>query len=99
MMLVAKVTLQPFENWVMDFVGPINPPRKRTNARYINIETNYLTRCAEAMTVMDCTIVTEAKFIFENIVTRFGCPGILMSDHGSHFINQTMKELTKESQV
>ena len=51
------------------------------------------------MTVMDCTVATEAKFIFENIVIRFGCPGILMSDHGSHFINQTMKALTKELQV
>ena len=48
---------------------------------------------------MDCTAATAAKFIFDNIVTRFGCPRILMNDHGSHVINQTMKALIKESQV
>ena len=99
MLLVAQVTLQPFEKWVMDFVGPVNPPGRRTSAQYIIIEIDYLTRWEEAMTVMDCTIATEAKFIFENILTRFGCPRILMSDHGSHFINRTMKALIKESQV
>ena len=48
---------------------------------------------------MDCTTATAAKFIFENIVIRFGCPRILMSDQGSHFINRTMKALTEELQV
>ena len=81
----------------MDFVGPVNPPGRRTSARYVIIEINYLTRWEEAMTVMDFTVVTEAKFIFENTVTRFGCPRILMSDHGSHFINRTVKALTKDS--
>ena len=99
MSLVPHVTLQPFDKWAVDFVGPINPPGKRTGVRYIITATDYLTRWEEAAPVMDCTIVIEEKFIFENIVTRFGCPRILMSDHGSHFINRSVRALTEELQV
>ena len=74
-MLVAQVTLQPFDKWAVDFVCPINPPGRRTSVQYIIIETDYLTRWEEAMPVMDCTVATKAKFIFKNIVTRLDVPG------------------------
>ena len=96
LLLVPQVTLQPFDKWVMEFVGPINPPGKTTGVWYIITGTEYLTRWEEFAPTVDCTTETAAKFIFKNIVTRFGCPRILISDQGSHFINQTVKALTKE---
>jgi transposase InsO family protein len=38
-------------------------------------------------------------FIFDDIITRFGCPKILMSDQGTHFINKTVEALTEEFAV
>ena len=87
MQLVLQVTLQPFDKWDMDFVGPINPPGKWTGACYIITATNYLTRWVQVALVVDCTATMTTMFIFENIMTRFGCPRILMSDEGSHFVN------------
>jgi hypothetical protein len=88
------MTLQSFEKWAMYFVGPINPPRKHTGARYIIIVTEYLTRWAEEREVKYCSATTVAHFIFDDIITRFGCPKILMSDQGTHFINKTIEALT-----
>ena len=47
----------------------------------------------------DCSAATTTQFIFENILTRFGCPHILMSDQGKHFLNQTIQLLTKEFHI
>jgi hypothetical protein len=35
MPLAPQMTLQALEKWVIDFVGPINPPGKHTGERYI----------------------------------------------------------------
>jgi transposase InsO family protein len=80
-------------------VGPIHPPGKCTGARYIITATEYLTIWAEERVVKDYSATTTAHFIFDDIITRFGCPNILMSDQGTHFINNTIEALTQEFEV
>jgi hypothetical protein len=63
------MTLQAFEKWAIDFVGPINPPGKRIGARYIITMTEYLTRWAEARAVKVFSATTTAHFIFDDIIT------------------------------
>ena len=77
----------------------MSPPRNRTGARYIITLTYYLTRWDEAAPVKDCTATTVEKFLFENVVTRFGYLKIILSDQGMHFVNKMIDELTAEFHI
>ena len=78
--MAPQLTLYEFEKWAIDFVGPINPLGKHTGARYIITATEYLNKWDKEEPVIDCSVDTVAQFLFENMVTRFGCLRILMSD-------------------
>jgi hypothetical protein len=95
-LLRPQITLQVFNKWAIYFVGPINPPAKRIGARYIITVTEYLTRWAEVAPVKYCSAETAGHFRFEHVITIFGCPRILMSDQGTHFINSTIKAMIEE---
>jgi hypothetical protein len=62
---------------------------------YIIVAVDYLTKWAEAMPTFDNTKKTVLFFIFNHIVTRFGVPQAIVTNHGSHFCNFMMSKLTK----
>jgi hypothetical protein len=42
---------------------------------------------------------STAKFLYEHIITRFGCPIHLRNDQGSQFINRNIEILTHEFMI
>jgi hypothetical protein len=99
MPLNPQIMLKAFYKWAIDFVGSIKPQARRSGARYIITMTEYLTRWAEATPLPDCTAETAGWFIFENVVTGFGCPCILLNNQYTHFMNTTIVTLTEEFQI
>ena len=88
-----------FEIWAIDFIGPFPIPTKRTCARYIITGVEYVTKWVEVEPVDTCSSEIATKLIYENIITRFGCPITIISDQGSHFINKTIKALTDQLKI
>ena len=60
------------------------------------VMTKYLTKWAEAQPMKNFNATANAKFIFEYIMFSFGFPNILMSNMGSHFLNETIVSLLEE---
>ena len=71
----------------LDFVGPFSPPARRTGNRYILAATDYCTKWVEARALKDNSAKSVARFLYEAIMTRYGCPVELVTDQGGHFIN------------
>ncbi|XP_030923407.1 uncharacterized protein LOC115950337 [Quercus lobata] len=69
--------------WGLDIMGPF--PRAIGNQRWLLIGTNYFTKWAEAKPLVNIRDVDAKKFIWRNIVTRFGVPHTLISDNGLQF--------------
>ena len=67
--------------------------------RYILVAIDYVTKWIEAVATKTDNANTIATFLYENIITRFGCPKELVSDCGIHFINSTIAALTTKYEI
>ena len=70
----------PFAQWSLDIVGPF--PRAVGNKKYLLVGTDYFTKWVEAEPLANIRDVDAKRFIWKNIVTRFGVPHVLISDNG-----------------
>ncbi|MCO5613331.1 hypothetical protein L7F22_067607 [Adiantum nelumboides] len=85
-----------FAKWGIDFVGPIAPPPYKSHAQHIIVATDYLTKWVEAKATTKNDAKTTAQFLYENIFTRYGLPIEIVSDRGTHFINEVIENLLDE---
>ena len=88
---------QPFDRLGIDLVGPF-PVTARGNT-YIVVATEYLTKWPEARAIPDSTAASVVTFFYEDIICRHGCPKILQTDRGTHFVNEMLDTLCQKSGV
>ena len=70
----------PFAQWGLDIIGPF--PRAIGNRRFVLVAVDYFTKWAEAEALANIRDVDVKKFVWKNIVTRFGVSNSLISDNG-----------------
>jgi hypothetical protein len=63
---------------------------------YIIVAVDYFMKWAKAMPTFDNTGKTATLIIFNHIIARFGVPQAIIANHGSHFRNFMMSELTEK---
>ena len=85
------ITAGPFTKWGLDFMD-CNPALARGH-HHIIVVVDYFTKWVEAMPTVKFDGETTAHFIFNQIITWFGIPKELVTDHGRNFQNKMMEEL------
>ena len=83
----------PFERIAVDLVGPIAPVSDTGN-RYILTVVDYATRYPEAIPLKKIETERVAEALLE-IFSRVGFPKEVLSDRGTQFTSDLMKEVTR----
>ena len=89
-MVPLPIIQEPFERITMDIVGPLT--RSRKGNRFILVICDYATRFPEAIPLRS----TDADTIAEELITvfsQYGIPEEILSDQGSNFMLQLLKEM------
>jgi len=66
---------------------------------YLIVATDYLTKWFEAAVVKKCNQKVAAKFMYNQIICRYGCPLEIVTDQGTHFANELVSKLLKRMSV
>ena len=70
----------PFAQWGLDILGPF--PKAVRNNKFLLVSTDYFTKWVETEALVNIRDVDVKKFVWKNIITRFGTPHTLISDNG-----------------
>ena len=91
-LLHPVVVVVPFAKWVIYFMH-CRPISARGMATLLWLWTT-LQKWVEAMPTYDEDGKTMVLFLFNHIISRFGIPRAIVTDHGSHFQNKMMAKLS-----
>ncbi|GKA96653.1 reverse transcriptase domain-containing protein [Tanacetum coccineum] len=80
----------PFYKWGIDIAGPF--PEGPGKVKFLIVAIDYFTKWIEAKPVATIMGNQVKKFIWDNIVCRFGLPGEIVSDNGKQFCGNPFKD-------
>ena len=66
-------------------------PKAVGNKKYLLVGTYYFVKWVETEPLTNIRDVDAKRFIWKNIVTRFGVPHVLISDNGLQFDNKMFR--------
>uniref|UniRef100_A0A2N9HLQ7 Integrase catalytic domain-containing protein n=1 Tax=Fagus sylvatica TaxID=28930 RepID=A0A2N9HLQ7_FAGSY len=92
--LLPLVSPWLFAQWGMDLVGPL--PKETGNRRWLIVATDYFTKWVEAEPLANIRDKDSIKFVWKNIITKFGIPKTIISDNGTQFTSKPFMKYCSE---
>ncbi|VFQ69268.1 unnamed protein product [Cuscuta campestris] len=75
----------PFARFGIDIIGAF--PVAQGGKKFVMVAIDYFTKWIEAEAMATITVRQCEKFVWKNIVTRFGAPKMIVTDNGPQFRN------------
>ncbi|KAK8597270.1 hypothetical protein V6N13_001906 [Hibiscus sabdariffa] len=93
MPLQCILEVELFDVWGIDFMGPF--PSSHGDL-YILLAMDYVSKWVEVIATPRNDAQTVLKFLHQLIFTRFGVPGAIISDEGTHFDNKLIAKAAQK---
>jgi transposase InsO family protein len=91
--LILNLQIDIFDVWGIDFTGPF--PNSE-GCEYILVAIDYVSKWVDALPCRAADAMHSKKMLDEVIFPRYKVPRIVISDGGSHFIDQTFRKALSE---
>ena len=88
---ISIASAWPFDLWGIYILGPF--PQGTRQRKFIIVAVEYYTRWVEVEALATITATAVEKFIWKNIICRFGLPHALISDNGTQFASSKVTRL------
>ncbi|RVW62879.1 Gag-Pol polyprotein [Vitis vinifera] len=87
----------PFAQWGMDVVGPLRtaPAQKK----FLLVATDYFSKWVEAEAYASIKDKDVTKFVWKNIICRFGIPQTIIADNGPQFDSIAFRNFYSELNI
>nr|KYP42570.1 Pol polyprotein [Cajanus cajan] len=78
----------------MDILGPF--PMAKGQCKFLLVAVDYFTKWIEAEPLATITAHNVQKFLWKNIITRFGIPHAIVTDNGLQFTDQKLNKFLQD---
>ncbi|XP_076915730.1 uncharacterized protein LOC143575173 [Bidens hawaiensis] len=95
--MISVTSSLSFQKWSSDITGPF--PEAPGQVMLLIVAIDYFTKWIEAKPFATISATGIMNFIWEFIICRFGLPMNLVSNNGTQFANQRIKEWLKELNI
>ncbi|GJR10316.1 reverse transcriptase domain-containing protein [Tanacetum coccineum] len=87
----------PFFQWEMVVLGPL--PEAPGKVMFVIVAVDYFTKWIEAKPLSKTTGKEVKKFVWDNIVCRYGLPKIIVTDNRNNFIHDPFKSWCRKLNI
>ncbi|RVW65441.1 Pro-Pol polyprotein [Vitis vinifera] len=87
----------PFAQWGMDIVGPL--PVAPAQKKFLLVATDYFSKWEEAEAYASIKDKDVTKFVWKNIICRFGIPQAIIADNGPQFDSIAFRNFCSELNI